>query len=745
MQKSGENYNGRPISIGSYAARNLSLKQLEAWSEVGALHYDELKRIVKEIVRSLSNNSSPAKTLNAAMKKLEGLFSRREVRGEVRLLNNRHIDFRLAFPKANKEGLIFFLLYGAINARTGAATFDLTSPIQMSVHALQRLYERMGDKSDSAILDEIYSCMGQAIHWHRGAAEIQAKCWPLISRGGFFIGTPKDESLTTTVVTWIRGEQLGKKWGVPLVNLERLKSHKPDRLENSEFAREFLRSFPWMLHEHVPGEDSISLAWEQRDSQEIGASYFDSDSANKTEGDGIEIKQLPKASVSYIAGLNYRDDPPPFKNHTLHTGLVVQCRSDGGLIVGLKNGWVGQVPFRSITRGLKLISGYVPPEVGDDIDVFVRKITLFQNEKAYALSLDPRDVSDANWAEDERAHPIGSVHAVVLIARYNQEYLTQIEGGIRGIIPASEVMIYMRQPIFHGCSIIGQKIEAIVTGYRADKKCLLLSIKNIDDILPLRPLLELYPIGSITRGRCIRNESSYSHIELSPGVYGLLHNLNNWGRELPGVGTCVPVVVFGSDDSILLLAGEIPSPLDRVFYARPYSSDNWNYFKSRYPVGSEVEVQLLFWRESAQAYVVVTGGGIVGTLPGSEVDWHCVEREAQKYLLKPGSIFKVKVLKIHPQKSRVTFSKKALDSHPIDEQITKIAVGSAIDGLITNVLEYGCFVQLRPYGIDALLHRSKIPEGKIFEKGESLVVFIDEIDLKNRRISLSIMKNNQKW
>jgi len=676
------------------------------------------------------------------MKKLELLFSRREVRGEVNLLNNRHINFRLAFPTTNNEGLVFCLLYGEINARTGAVKFDLTSPIQMSLHALQRLFERLEEKSDAALLDEIYSCIGQVIHWHKGATEIQAKCWPLISKHGFFIGTSSEESLTTTVVTWIKGGRIGKKWGVPLYNLERLKEYHPERLEDSEFAQEFIRSFPWMLHEHVPGEDFISLAWEQRDNQENGLLFEESIWEEKTDLEKSGSSQLPKLSTSYVSGLNYKDEPPPFKTHTLHSGVVVQRRSDGSLIVGLKNGWVGQVPSRSIKRGLELIFGYAPPEIGDDLKVLIHKITHFPNENAYALSLDPKEISDVNWAEIENKHPVDSIYPVILIAKYNQEYMVQLESGIRGVIAASEIQLYLSQPKFYGCNPIGQTIEAFVTGYRSEKKCLLLSIRNLDAIYPPESQSNLYPAGTTAIGRCIRNASNYSFIELPHGVYGLLHKLNNWGRELPDIGNDVPVVVIKKSQSKLLLAGQPPEAIEKIFYARPLSTDNWDQFIGRNSVGDAIEVQNLFWREGSQCFIVVTSDGIVGVMPGSEVDWFCADREKYKFLLKPGDIFQVMILKIHPTKNSVVFSKKALYKHPLDEQLSKIVPGASIDGVVVNVLDYGCFVQLQLYGIQALLHRSKIPEGKIFEKGASITVFIDAVDQINRRVSLRLDENS---
>jgi len=403
-------FNGPLVSASAHSARILSFKQLEAWSAAGAMHRKELKRIVQEITRSLYRSTSPAKTLSSALKKLEGLFSQREVRGEVLLHNSRHINFRLAFPTNTADKLIFCLLYGEINARTGAVRFDLTTPIQMSRHAVQRLFERLEESSEELVLDEIYSCIGQAIHWHKGATEIEAKCWPLLSKNGFFIGTTKPGSLTTNVVTWIRGKHMGKKWGLPLSNLVRLKEEKPKRLEDFDFAKEFIRSFPWMLFEHVPGEDLISFAWEQQDEEEIEEKNNLIPSSELSENaETYSSTSERKISASFIAGLNYKAMSPPFKTHTLHNGVVVQQRDDGHLIVGLRNGWVGQIPCRSIDRGFKLILNYSSPKIGDEISVYVHKITHFPDEGAYSLSLNPKDVSDANWALIEKEYPVGSI------------------------------------------------------------------------------------------------------------------------------------------------------------------------------------------------------------------------------------------------------------------------------------------------------------------------------------------------
>ena len=731
--------NAYPVGVNSYTARNLSYKQIENWSAAGAAHRNELNRIVKEIKRSLHLSKSPAKTLSAAMKKLEGLFSKREVRGEVHQLNNRHINFRLAFPTNTQDKLIFCLLYGEINARTGAVKFELTTPVQMSLHALQRLFERLEESSEDSLLDEIYSCIGQAIHWHKGATEIEAKCWPLLSTNGFFVGTAQSGSLITSVVTWIQAKQMGKKWGLPISNLIRLKQGNTKGLENFDFAKEFIRSFPWMLFEHVPGEDTISLAWEQNELEDSEDTHDPALSIEISHGDETVNPSLHrKISASYIAGLNYKETSPPFKTHTLHHGVVVQQRADGHLIVGLRNGWVGQIPRRSIDRGINLITNYIPPKIGDEVSVLVHKITHFPDEGAYAISLDPRDISDANWELIEKENPVGSIQSATLEIRYFQEFMAQLGSGVRGVIPANEVQIYLSQPALFGCSPIGQTVDTEVIGYRSEKKCLLLSIKNIETLIGTETKCHSYKPGDLIWGKCTRRASNYALIETQQGFIGLLHKLNNWGEELPAVGNEVQVIFIGEDKTQALLGGILARQIEKTFFAYPLSKEKWEQFIDLHKEDDAVEVQTLFWLEKSMCFMVVTSSGIVGMLPSTEMNWLSQSREELKQLLKPGDIFKAKILKISKEKNRVVFSKKALDKNPIDDELTKIHLNDLFLGTVVNVLDYGCFIQLEPSGIQALLHRTKIPEGKTFSKGDSCNFYIDSVDFEKKRIGVKL-------
>jgi ribosomal protein S1 len=219
-------------------------------------------------------------------------------------------------------------------------------------------------------------------------------------------------------------------------------------------------------------------------------------------------------------------------------------------------------------------------------------------------------------------------------------------------------------------------------------------------------------------------------------MQGRLHKFNNWGNELPEVGTQIQAIVIGSEDSDLLLGAISPRNLDRVFFAYPKSKDKWNEFFTQHNEGDIVEVQVLLWLESNMCYMVATSSGVVGTLPPSEIDWMYHSREDQSQLLKPGDIFNAVILKIHPTKSRAIFSKKALIKNPIIEGWSHLDPNLVIQAIVVNVMDYGYFVELQPSGIQALLHKTKVPTGKTFIKGQVLSLLIDVIDQEKNRISV---------
>jgi ribosomal protein S1 len=726
--------------MNTQVARSVSIKQLESWSLKGEAHKQALNKVVKEIIISLNKSSSPFKTMNAAMKKLQALFNEKEVRGHVELHNNRHITFRLAFPTNDNEGLYYCLLYGEINARSKAVTFDLTTPLHISIHALRRIIERLEVQSESLIIDEIYSCIGQVIHWHQGAKEIHAKCWPIMSNNGFFIGTSKENSLTTTAVTWIKAGWISKKWGLPLYNLSRLKQFKPSRLEDALFAKEFLQSFPWMLHEHVPGEDTIANEWEDSDEHSNQENEYEIEDLNSAEHDGL-TKRSPKLSIAYISGLNYQNDTPPFQTNTLFNGIVVQKRNTGSLIVGLKNGWVGIVPWQSINRGKQLITGYKAPEIGDEIEVVISKISHFADESAHHISLDTKDVSEATWEQVKRTNPIGELIEGNIIFRQGDVYAVSLRNGVRGIIPTQEIKDYLKNPIFLGSSPIGIELNFEVIGYETTNKKVNLTIQKLIDA-QLNLLKEIpYRVGDELNGMCIKNGPNYRLIQLENGLSGLLHSFNNWGNVVEDIGTNIKVVIIEIDrenSEIYLAKKLLDTKIEKFYYAKPATIERWQDFINKNSVGNTLEVQVIYYKEHSLSYLVVTSMGIVGKLPLSEINWNYPVNTEGANKLIAGDFINVKILRINLEKNKVVFSKKLLDEHPAFEELSKLHSEKAISGEVVSVVDYGYFIKLEPYAIQGLLHQSQVPAGSKFIKNERVSVFLNSIDKKNNRVTLSL-------
>lgn len=134
--------------------------------------------------------------------------------------------------------------------------------------------------------------------------------------------------------------------------------------------------------------------------------------------------------------------------------------------------------------------------------------------------------------------------------------------------------------------------------------------------------------------------------------------------------------------------------------------------------------------------------GVQGLVPYSELSW---ERGADiKQLLKPGQEVEVKIIKLDPQRDRITLSLRAAQPDPWDNILEKYTIGSRHKGTVVRLEEFGAFVSLEP-GVDGLIHISKIRKGKklkhareALKEGEHVEVEIEKISEGNRRISLTL-------
>ena len=135
-------------------------------------------------------------------------------------------------------------------------------------------------------------------------------------------------------------------------------------------------------------------------------------------------------------------------------------------------------------------------------------------------------------------------------------------------------------------------------------------------------------------------------------------------------------------------------------------------------------------------------GGIDGLLHVTDMAWRRVNHPSE--ILSIGQQVKVQIIRINQETHRISLGMKQLESDPWDGIAAKYPVGKKISGTVTNITDYGAFVELEP-GIEGLIHISEmswtkknVHPGKILSTTQDVDVVVLEVDPSKRRISLGL-------
>lgn len=135
-------------------------------------------------------------------------------------------------------------------------------------------------------------------------------------------------------------------------------------------------------------------------------------------------------------------------------------------------------------------------------------------------------------------------------------------------------------------------------------------------------------------------------------------------------------------------------------------------------------------------------GGIDGLLHVTDMAWRRVNHPSE--IVNVGDTIKVQIVRINPETQRISLGMKQLESDPWTEVNTKYPVGAVVKGTVTNIADYGAFVELEP-GVEGLIHVSEmswtkknIHPGKIVSSSQEVEVKVLEVDPQKRRISLGL-------
>ena len=135
-------------------------------------------------------------------------------------------------------------------------------------------------------------------------------------------------------------------------------------------------------------------------------------------------------------------------------------------------------------------------------------------------------------------------------------------------------------------------------------------------------------------------------------------------------------------------------------------------------------------------------GGVDGLLHVTDISWKRVNHPSE--ILQIGQNVDVQIIKINEDNQRISLGMKQLENDPWTDVVDKFQVGNKLKGRITNITDYGAFVELED-GIEGLVHVSEmswtkknVHPGKIVSTSQEVDVVVLELDMEKRRVSLGI-------
>ncbi len=135
-------------------------------------------------------------------------------------------------------------------------------------------------------------------------------------------------------------------------------------------------------------------------------------------------------------------------------------------------------------------------------------------------------------------------------------------------------------------------------------------------------------------------------------------------------------------------------------------------------------------------------GGVDGLLHVTDISWKRVNHPSE--VLQIGQSLDVQIIRFNEETQRISLGMKQLEEDPWKDVELKYAIGSRLTGRITNITDYGAFVELES-GIEGLVHVSEmswtkknVHPGKIVSTSQEVDIVVLDVDAEKRRISLGI-------
>jgi len=409
----------------------------------------------------------------------------------------------------------------------------------------------------------------------------------------------------------------------------------------------------------------------------------------------------------------------------LITGIVKKVDSDG-VLVDINYKSEGLIPkYEFAEHELKQL------KAGDEIEVILDELesvegnVILSYEKAKALKA---------WDEITKLHDEGK--PVEGFVTHKVKGGLSVDIGIPAFLPGSQIDI---QRITDFDQFVGQKITANIIKINKKRGNVIISRRKYlseQRSEARKKILDKLKEADVIPGM-VKNITNYGVFIDIGGVDGLLHITDmTWGRishpsEMVKIGDQITVKVLSFDkDNEKISLG-----------LKQLTENPWEKLAKEVTVNSKVKGKI----SSITDYglFIEIKKGVEGLVHISEVSWtDRITDLHKKYKVRDE--VEVLVVSLDPDNRRMSLSIKQLEKNPWESISEKFKPGEKITGTISNITDFGIFVQLVP-GVDGLVHISDLSwtehinhPSDIYKRGDTVDAIVLGIDEGNKKISLGI-------
>ena len=285
---------------------------------------------------------------------------------------------------------------------------------------------------------------------------------------------------------------------------------------------------------------------------------------------------------------------------------------------------------------------------------------------------------------------------------------------------------------------IGDKIQVKILSFDRDSERVSLGLKQLVDD-PWSKAEEKYPVETKVRGKVVSLTDYGAFVEIEEGVEGLIHvSEMSWTKKIRH-----PSKILSVGDEVEAVVLSINPENKRISLGmKQLESNPWDVIAQKYPVGTTIAGKI----KNITDFGIFIGidEGIDGLVHISDISWTKRVKHPSEVFRKNQEVQAI-VLNIDKDNERFSLGIKQLESDPWESIPQRYPMGSVVSGPITNVTDFGLFVELEE-GIEGLVHVSEISKDKIkspvgqFKPGDTISAKVINISAKDRKIGLSVKK-----